>query len=91
MVTAPARVIGPGTTDAYRVVLLDQFDVLHQGRSVLLTSAGQRLVAFLALDPRRRSRERIAVTLWPRLDRAQAGANLRRTLFGVQRTLPNLV
>jgi DNA-binding SARP family transcriptional activator len=91
MVTAPARMIGPATKDGYRVVLLDQFDVLHHDRSVLLTIAGQRLVAFLALDPRRRPRERIAVTLWPRLDRAQAGANLRRTLFTVQRTLPNLV
>lgn len=84
----PADDIPP---DSYTVTLLDTFEMTIHGEPVQLAVAGQRLVALLALEPRPRSRERVAATLWPDAPTERAAANVRRALFGVLRSAPGAI
>jgi DNA-binding SARP family transcriptional activator len=91
MTSSSAGTRSPRAVEACHLVLLDQFEVAYGDRPVQLTSAAQRLVAFLALEGRPRSRERIAATLWPATDQPHATANVRRALFSAQRLLPGAI
>jgi DNA-binding SARP family transcriptional activator len=66
--------------DHIRIVLLDGFEFLSQGRRINLPQGAQRLLAYLALrDSSHRSRA--AESLWPDSPPARAAANLRTALW----------
>ena len=66
--------------DHIRIVLLDGFEFLSQGRRINLPQGAQRLLAYLALrDSAHRSRA--AESLWPDSPPARAAANLRSALW----------
>lgn len=81
----------PLTSTVPRVELLNHFRITSDRGSPALGLAGTRLVAYLALEDRHLSRDRIAGTLWPDSDSARAAANLRRALLLVRRHVPDLV
>jgi DNA-binding SARP family transcriptional activator len=76
---------------APRVELLNHFRVTFDGAPPALGQAGGRLVAYLALEDRHLSRDRIAGALWPDTVQSRAAANLRRALSLVRRHTPGLV
>jgi DNA-binding SARP family transcriptional activator len=61
--------------------LLKSFTLLVDERRVTLSSSAQRLLAFLALQDRPRTRTYVARTLWPEATTARANANLRSSLW----------
>ncbi len=65
---------------ALRLTLLNEFELEGDGRPIGLPAGAQRLVAFLALQDRPRSRVHIAGTLWPETSDGRAGGNLRSAL-----------
>lgn len=72
----------PGAGDAQRrLSLVNGFGLAVGQRSVALSLAHQRLVAFLGLQPGPVTRPRVAATLWPERPEGRAGANLRSLLF----------
>ncbi|MDQ4096830.1 MAG: hypothetical protein M3144_03030, partial [Actinomycetota bacterium] len=72
----------PGAGDAQRrLSLVNGFGLAVGHRSVALSLAHQRLVAFLGLQPGPVTRPRVAATLWPERPEGRAGANLRSLLF----------
>lgn len=76
-------------TEAQHVVtlrLLKGFALLVGEKRVTLSSSAQRLLAFLALQDRPRSRTYVAGTLWPEATAARANANLRSSLWRALRT-----
>ncbi len=60
--------------------LLGGFAVTCAGEQVGVPPAGQRLLAYLAVQRRAAARTAVATTLWPEGTDAQAAANLRSTL-----------
>jgi DNA-binding SARP family transcriptional activator len=76
-------------TDVTQVVtlrLLKGFALLVGDQRVTLSSSAQRLLAFLALQDRPRTRTYVARTLWPEATTARANANLRSSLWRALRT-----
>lgn len=76
-------------TDAQQAVelrLLKGFALLVGEKRVALSSSAQRLLAFLALQDRPRTRTYVARTLWPEATTARANANLRSSLWRALRT-----
>ncbi len=76
-------------TDVPQVVtlrLLKGFALLVGDKRVTLSSSAQRLLAFLALQDRPRTRTYVARTLWPEATTARANANLRSSLWRALRT-----
>ena len=70
-----------------RVIVLDRFEVLSAaGDLVPLPLPAQRLLAFLAVNPRPLLRCYVAGTLWSNVPEAKAAANLRSALWRVRRT-----
>jgi DNA-binding SARP family transcriptional activator len=66
--------------------LLKGFALLVGEKRVALSSSAQRLLAFLALQDRPRTRTYVARTLWPEATTARANANLRSSLWRALRT-----
>src|SRR5262245_55303055 len=64
-----------------RLRLLGGFDLRRSGQSVSLAPAGERLVAFLALNRRRLSRVYVAGSLWPDVGEQRSLGNLRTALW----------
>ncbi|HEX2039865.1 MAG TPA: BTAD domain-containing putative transcriptional regulator [Acidimicrobiales bacterium] len=67
--------------------LLDGFEARHGEATVDLPPAAQRLVAYLALQPRPVLRIRVAGALWPESTDDKAAACLRSTLWRVGRSV----
>jgi DNA-binding SARP family transcriptional activator len=66
--------------------LLKGFALLVGDQRVALSSSAQRLLAFLALQDRPRTRTYVARTLWPEATTTRANANLRSSLWRALRT-----
>jgi DNA-binding SARP family transcriptional activator len=76
-------------TDVQQAVtlrLLKGFALLVDEKRVAMASSAQRLLAFLALQDRPRTRTYVARTLWPEATTARANANLRSSLWRTLRT-----
>jgi DNA-binding SARP family transcriptional activator len=75
---------------APRISLLDGFRLVRDGSDQELPVGGQRVLAHLSLfgDP---TRSHVSGTLWPDVPEDRAHANLRSTLWRLQRTCPGLV
>ncbi len=65
--------------------LLNGFELTIAGRPVALQPAMQRLVAFVALQPRGVERDHAAFQLWPDTTEDHARANLRSTLWRLRK------
>lgn len=74
-----------------RLRLLGAFEVVRDGSPVALAPAGERLVVFLALQERPVRREFAAGMLWPDVSDARAAANLRSTLWRIQKHVRGLL
>ena len=74
-----------------QVRMLNGFEVCHSDRSVVLPKGAQRLVAFLALNPRPLSRVYAAGTLWVDYTEDRAMANLRSALWRIRQSGCQLV
>jgi DNA-binding SARP family transcriptional activator len=71
--------------------LLNGFDLVHHGRSVVLPSSAQRLLAFVALHERPQPRSYVAGSLWLDSSEERANANLRSALWRLHRNGQRLV
>jgi DNA-binding SARP family transcriptional activator len=71
--------------------LLNGFELVCDGLTISVPAGAQRLVAFLALHRRPALRGYIAGSLWPETSEERAHANLRSTLWRVQRCSKDLV
>lgn len=67
------------------VRLLSGFEVRVDGVWIEVQPAGQRLLAFVALNPRGVHRDFAAFQLWPDVDEARAKANLRSALWRLRK------
>jgi DNA-binding SARP family transcriptional activator len=81
--TPPRAIAGQSVPVVVR--LLDGFEVSHDGESVPLPLASQRLVAFLALHGKPLLRLYVAGSLWLDTDERRSCANLRSTLCRLRR------
>jgi len=72
-----------------RIEVLGSFRVSSGGRLIQLSHAGEHVLALLALARGPLTRERVAGTLWPDVDRGLSQARLRSTLWrlGSERSL----
>ncbi|MGW5720024.1 AfsR/SARP family transcriptional regulator [Amycolatopsis sp. NPDC003865] len=76
-------------TDVTQIVtlrLLKGFTLLVEDDPVALSFSAQRLLAFLALQDRPRTRTYVARTLWPEATTSRANANLRSSLWRASRS-----
>ncbi|MEV4145786.1 BTAD domain-containing putative transcriptional regulator [Amycolatopsis sp. NPDC049691] len=76
-------------TDVTQIVtlrLLKGFTLLVADDPVALSFSAQRLLAFLALQDRPRTRTYVARTLWPEATTSRANANLRSSLWRASRS-----
>jgi DNA-binding SARP family transcriptional activator len=64
---------------------------MSSGRQLALGRAGERLVAYVAVEDRSPSRDQISGTLWPDSSQARAAASLRRALCLVRQHAPGLI
>lgn len=78
--------MGTELQQAVTLRLLKGFALLDGEKRVTLSSSAQRLLAFLALQDRPRTRTYVARTLWPEATTARANANLRSSLWRALRT-----
>jgi DNA-binding SARP family transcriptional activator len=81
----------PANQFPVHVELLRHFRVTSAGTPVVFGHAGERLVAYVALENRSFTRDQTAGTLWPESSQSHAAANLRRTLSLVRARVPGLV
>lgn len=77
--------------EVVRLHLLGGFEVVCDGLPVQLPIGPQRLIAFVALRPRPVRREYAAGMLWLDSSDERAAANLRSTLWRVQKHVPGLL
>ncbi len=68
------------TSVRVQLELLGGFALRCHGETVPVAPAGQRLLAYLAVQRRAAARAAVATTLWPEGSDAQSAANLRSTL-----------
>jgi DNA-binding SARP family transcriptional activator len=74
-----------------RLLLLDGFELLCEGRPVALPMTAQRLLAFLALRDRPALRSHVAGSLWVETTEKHATASLRSALWRLRRPGHELV
>ncbi|MET9019929.1 BTAD domain-containing putative transcriptional regulator [Actinopolymorpha sp. NPDC004070] len=74
-----------------QVQVLRHFRIVSNGSVVEVGHAGERLVAYLALEDHTRTRNQVAGALWPEAAQYQAAASLRRALSIVRRLAPDLI
>ncbi|HSF60641.1 MAG TPA: BTAD domain-containing putative transcriptional regulator [Gaiellaceae bacterium] len=89
--SAPRRRSRRPKSDGARLTLLDSFELVHDGVPIRLPMNAQRLVAFLALHQRPLLRPYVAGTLWLNTSEERAHANLRSTLWRLQRSDRGLI
>lgn len=75
----------PGGTAPIELRLIGGFSLSRGGEPVNLTMAGQRLVAYLALQGRPATRLHVAGTLWPDATDSRAMGNLRSLVWRIRR------
>lgn len=63
------------------LTLMGSFDLRHDGRSIVIAPAGQRLMSLLVLSRRTVTREYVAEKLWPDSSGAQGARCLRSALW----------
>jgi DNA-binding SARP family transcriptional activator len=82
-----------GRTGGGRVTLrlLDGFELVADGRTVTIPRAARRALSFLALADRPLERDRVAGALWLESSERVALANLRNTLWRLDRLVHGLV
>jgi DNA-binding SARP family transcriptional activator len=80
-----------GERATLHIELLRHFRVTSDGLLLAPGRAGERLVAYVALEDRSLDRDQIAGVLWPDTSQSRAAANLRRALSLVRRHAPGLV
>jgi DNA-binding SARP family transcriptional activator len=68
-----------------RLGLLQGFQLECADAEVNLPLSSQRVVAFLAMQPRPQTRSYVAATLWMNFDEERAGASLRSALWRINR------
>jgi DNA-binding SARP family transcriptional activator len=73
------------------VRLLRGFSLVVDREAVGISWSGQRLTAFLALQDRPLTRSHVAGVLWPDTTDLKASANLRSSLWRVQRTCRHVI
>ncbi len=73
------------------ISLLGGFSACHDRNHLPVPRTVQRLVAFLALNPRSMMRTHVAGVLWPDAPQARAEASLRSTLWRMRGTCTNFV
>jgi len=83
--------IAPREDESVTLALLDAFELRLAGEPVLLPPSAQRLLALLALHERPLLRPRVAGTLWLDMPEERASANLRSSLWRLNRPGPKLV
>jgi DNA-binding SARP family transcriptional activator len=71
--------------------LLGDFQLVMDGRLVDVSTTGQRLLAALACREGPVPRAQLAAALWPDCPRGRAHANLRTTVYRLQRRLPDVM
>jgi DNA-binding SARP family transcriptional activator len=69
---------------AWRLNLVGGFELRCAGEPVHLPTGAQRVLGFLALQERARSRMHVAFTLWPGASETHAYGSLRSALFRLQ-------
>lgn len=75
-----------------RLFLIGGFELQDRDGTVVdLPTAAQRVLAFLALQPRRVSRSVLAGNLWPETNDARAAANLRSALWRLRQPESDIV
>jgi len=77
--------------DGVTLALLDAFELRCSGKPVSLPPSAQRLLALLALQERPLLRLHVAGTLWLDTPEERASANLRSSLWRLNRPGPKLV
>jgi len=78
-------------SEVVRIEVLRHFRITLDGSALDVGHSGERLLAFLTLEDRSRTREQVACALWPEAGQSQAAASLRRALSIVRRHVPRLV
>jgi DNA-binding SARP family transcriptional activator len=78
-------------TPEYHLSLLGGFSLSSAGRRIDLPFSVQRLIAFLALHPRKLVRTYIAGSLWPESTQPRAEASLRSALWRMRAPCSQLV
>jgi DNA-binding SARP family transcriptional activator len=81
----------PGDVGRVSVRLLGGFEVRRDRAGLPMPMSVQRLVAFLALNPRTLMRTYVAAVLWPDQVQARADASLRSTLWRTRGASANLI
>jgi DNA-binding SARP family transcriptional activator len=79
------------TTTAVELRLLGGFGLEVDGRTIDMTPAAQRLLAFVALTPRGAERSFTAFQLWPEQSEERAKANLRSALWRLSKAPVELI
>ncbi|OLZ48658.1 hypothetical protein BS330_32855 [Amycolatopsis keratiniphila subsp. nogabecina] len=87
----PFTVAKPAMTAQCELNLLGDFRLVVHGERVTVGPSAQRLLAVLVCLGRQAARTTIAHALWPDSPTARAHANLRTTLYRLQRAWPDLV
>lgn len=80
-----------GNRSSVFVRLMGGFEADVSGTPISLPLDAQRLVAFLALEGRPRSRAYVAGKLWSEVSQERAFGNLRSALWRVRREVPSLL
>jgi DNA-binding SARP family transcriptional activator len=87
----PLTMTAPAPDPSCVLTLLGGFHLHLDGHPVPLGPSAQRLLALLVCLGRRAPRSTVAQLLWPDNSSSRAHANLRTTLYRLQRVLPDLV
>ncbi|MCW3819215.1 hypothetical protein ONA91_32715 [Micromonospora sp. DR5-3] len=91
VVRKPSPDSDPSQSTTAQVEVLRHFRIIKDGSVLDLGHSGERLVAYLALEDRSRTRDQVAAALWAEATQPQAAASLRRALSIVRRRVPGLV
>jgi DNA-binding SARP family transcriptional activator len=78
-------IVNLNTFDGIRLELLRGFALSYEGRSITLPISAQRLLAYLALCDRPVMRRKVAGVLWSETSDQRAAANLRSSLWRLNR------
>jgi DNA-binding SARP family transcriptional activator len=87
MIHDPAPLASSRDHPAVGLRLLGAFALTADADEVSLTPSAQRLLAYLALEPRWTPRAALAATLWPDSADQRAAGNLRSTLWRITRSV----
>src|SRR2546426_2196922 len=86
-----ASVVGQDVPASVQIALLNGFELRRAGSSLNLSSAAERVTAYLALHNRPVTRLHLAGTLWPDVPERRSSANLRSALWRLGRSAGKLI